>query len=149
VHAAVQELISDGRLFERDARLNSSNVLIPIGAVQGGEAAVLDHFRAVAVVIAAKIRAGLSGARADDRLGGSTFTFTVHPDHPLVGEVHALLASTRARTQALWDRVAAHNSAHAPDESRAERVVFYAGGYTESAGDDAGAAQEVVDDEEP
>jgi len=151
VHAAVQELIGDGRLFERDARLSSSNVLIPIGAVQGGEAAVLDHFRAVAVVIAAKVRAGLSGARVDDRLGGSTFTFTVHPDHPLAGEVHALLASTRARTQALWDRVAAHNSAHPPDESRAERVVFYAGGYTEiaSAGDDPGAAQEVADDEEP
>lgn len=127
LHAAVEELIADGRLSERDGVLRSSNVLIPFGTAQGGEAAVLDHFRAMAVMIAAKVRAGLSGAQADDRVGGSTFTFTVHPEHPLASEVYALLAQTRQATQALWDRVAAHNAAHPPDESRAERVVFYAG----------------------
>lgn len=147
VHAAVQELIGDGRLTEHEGRLHSSNVLIPIGASTGGEAAVLDHFRAVAVVIAAKVRAGLAGARADDRLGGSTFTFTVHPEHPLAGEVNSLLADTRERTQALWDRVSAHNRAHPPDESRAERVVFYAGQYAlAGTGDDAAAAKEFSDD---
>jgi hypothetical protein len=137
VHAAVQELITSGRLSEQDGQLDSSNVMIPIGTAQGGEAAVLDHFRAVAVAIAAKVRAGLSGAQADDRLGGSTFTFTVHAAHPMAGEVYALLAETRARTQALWDRVAAHNQAHPPDED-AERVVFYAGQYVDTASSESG-----------
>jgi hypothetical protein len=133
LHAAVQELLSSGRLSERAGRLESSNVMIPIGTSQGSEAAVLDHFRAVSVAIAAKVRAGLAGAQADDRLGGSTFTFTVHPDHPLAREVYALLAETRSSTQALWDRVAAYNEAHPPDESLSDRVVFYVGQYAESA----------------
>jgi len=127
VRAAVQDLIGSSRLRARGDVLESSNVIIPIGTAQGGEAAVLDHYRAVAVAIAAKVRAGLSGAQADDRLGGSTFTFTVHPEHPLAAEVYELLAKTRMHTQALWDRVAAHNQAHPPDESQSERVVFYAG----------------------
>lgn len=148
VHAAVHELIDSGRLREQDGRLSSSNLLIPVGAAEGGEAAVLDHFRAVALVIASKVRGGLSGAQADDRSGGSTFTFTVHPEHPLAGEVYALLSQTRAATQALWDRVASHNAAHPPDESRAERVLFYAGQYVAPAhdADDTRADDEASDE---
>ncbi len=148
VHAAVNELIASARLTERDGKLESSNVLIPIGSGEGGEAAVLDHFRAVAVVIASKVRAGLVGAAPDSRLGGSTFTFTVHPDHPLAAEVYGLLAETRGKTQALWDRVAAHNTTHPPDESRSERVVFYAGQYvaTIGAGEEPEAADEAFDE---
>jgi hypothetical protein len=148
VHAAVQELIGSGRLSEHDGRLKSSNLLIPIGAAQGGEAAVLDHFRAMALVIAAKVRGGLSGAQADDRSGGSTFTFSVHPEHPLAAEVYALLAETREKTQALWDRVAAHNAAHPQDESRAERVVFYAGQHVASATTEDSTDDEPDDAEE-
>jgi hypothetical protein len=71
----------------------------------------------------------------------------VHDEHPLGAEVHALLASTRERTQALWDRVSAYNQQHPPDESRAERVVFYAGQYeVAGADDDASLAKEDVDD---
>ena len=135
LHGAVVELIASGRLSERDGKLTSSNVMIPFGTAEGGEAAVLDHFRAVAVAIAAKVRAGLSGAQPDERIGGSTFTFTVHKEHPLAGEVYARLAQTRASTQALWDRVAAYNQANPPDESRAERVIFYTGQYVDSVGD--------------
>jgi hypothetical protein len=61
---------------------------------------VLDHYRAVAVAIANKVRAGF-GAQAGDRLGGSTFTFTVHDAHPHASEVYALLRETRVRAQAL------------------------------------------------
>jgi hypothetical protein len=50
----------------------------------------------------------------------------------MASEVYALLAETRTRTQVLWDRVAAHNQAHPPDED-AERVVFYAGQYVDTA----------------
>jgi hypothetical protein len=131
VHAAIQDLIGASRLTERDGTLASSNVIIPYGSAEGGEAAVLDHFRAVAVAIAAKVSAGLARAQPDDRLGGSTFRFTVHADHPLAHEVYALLAETRARTQALWDRVAVYNEQHAPDKASSERVVFYAGQHVE------------------
>lgn len=146
LHAAIEDLLESGRLTEQAGQLTSSNVLIPIGTAQGGgEAAVLDHFRAVSLVIASKVRAGLSGAQADDRAGGSTFTFTVHPEHPPAAEVYALLAQTRASTQALWDRVAAHNTAHPPDESVAERVVFYAGQYAAPASG-ADEARQTDDD---
>lgn len=137
LEAAVGELCANGRLTRRGDTLESANVVLPLGADQGWEAAVLDHYRAVAVAIANKIRAGF-GAQAGDRLGGSTFTFTVHDAHPQASEVYALLRETRLRAQALWDRVAAHNEAHAPPEG-AERVTFYVGQTLE---------QQARDDEE-
>jgi hypothetical protein len=126
VRAAIDELCASGRLKEIDGRLESANVVLPLGTEQGFEAAVLDHFRALCVAIATKVRAGL-GARRDDRLGGSTFTFTVDAAHPLAAEVYELFRSSRERSQALWDRVSAYNQTHPPDERTATRVTFYLG----------------------
>jgi hypothetical protein len=126
VRAAVLDLVASGRLMQRGDALESANVVLPLGASQGWEAAVLDHFRAVAVAIATKIRGGTIGSHDADRVGGSTFTFTVSERHPYAGEVYELLRATRLRAQTLWDRVAAHNEAHPPDDS-AEKVTFYVG----------------------
>jgi hypothetical protein len=69
----------------------------------------------------------LGGAKASDRVGGSTFTFTVTPGHPFEAEVYELLRKTRLQAQALWDRVAAHNEDHPPEPERSTRVSFYVG----------------------
>jgi len=133
--AALAELLGSGRVTEVDGRLVSSNVVLPLGAEQGWETAILDHFRTVAVAIATKIRTGFGGAKADDRIGGSTFTFTVGPGHPHEREVYELLKRTRLQAQALWDKVAAHNQEHPPDAERSTRVSFYVGQVVDLADD--------------
>lgn len=127
VEQAIQELLASGRLTEQDGELRSSNVVLPLGAEQGWEAAVLDHFRAVATAIASKVRGGSSGAKASDRVGGSTFTYTVGPGHPFDDEVSDLFRRTRLEAQALWDRVAAFNDANERSREDATRVTFYIG----------------------
>jgi hypothetical protein len=130
---AVDELIALGRLKRVHAELESTNVVLPLGAAHGWEAAILDHFRAVAVAIGTKLRAGMSGANVVDRIGGSTFTFTLDAQHPDTEEVYGLLREVRGRVQSLWERVSAYNGAHAPDEASATRVTFYLGQSIEEA----------------
>jgi hypothetical protein len=124
---ALDELLRSGRVRLDDGALVSSNLVVPLGAEQGWEAAVLDHFRTVAVAIATKVRTGFGGSKVDDRVGGSTFTFTIAPEHPYERDVFELLRSTRVSAQALWDKVAAHNQAHPPDPQCSTQVSFYVG----------------------
>ena len=140
IERAVDELLQLGRLKQGASGLESTNVVLPIGSAHGFEAAILDHFRAVAVAIAVKLRGGMRGAQWADRIGGSTFTFTLDAAHPDAEEVYGLLREQRTRVQALWDRVSAYNTAHAPDEASATRVTFYLGQSVEEgvAGDEPG-----------
>lgn len=124
--AALDELVRTGRVREQDGKLLSSNVVLPLGSEQGWEAAVLDHYRTVAVAIATKVRTGFGGSKVDDRIGGSTFTLTVAPGHPYEREVYDLLKRTRLQAQALWDKVAAHNQEHPPTPD-STKVSFYVG----------------------
>ena len=132
---ALDELVRTGRVSEHGGKLESQNVVLPLGVEQGWEAAILDHFRAVTVAIASKIQAGFGASAASDRIGGSTFTFTVTPGHPHELEVYELLKRTRALGQALWDKVAAHNEAEPPDPERSVRVTFYLGQTVEVDGE--------------
>ncbi len=125
--AALGELLRTGRVMEREGVLESTNLVLPLGSEQGWEAALLDHFRAVTVAIATKVRGGVGAASAADRIGGSTYTFTVSPSHPLEAEVYQTLKRVRASVHELWDRVAAHNEAHPPDPETSTRVTFYLG----------------------
>lgn len=133
--AALRDLIESGRVAERDGKLVSSNLVLPLGSDEGWEAAILDHFRIVAVAIASKVKAGFGGSKVDDRIGGSTFTFTVAPGHPFEREVYGLLRATRLSAQKLWDQVAAYNQDHPPDPETSIRVSFYVG-QTLSSGDE-------------
>lgn len=139
IERAIDELLTLGRLKQGAAGLESTNVVLPIGSAHGFEAAILDHFRAVAVAIATKLRARSRGSQLADRMGGSTFTFTLDAAHPDAEEVYGLLREQRTRVQALWDRVSAYNTAHTPDEASATRVTFYLGqSVEEGAGDEPG-----------
>jgi hypothetical protein len=133
--AALDELLRTGRVTERDGLLESTNLVLPLGAEQGWETALLDHFRAVTVAIATKVRSGLGASSAADRIGGSTFTFTVTPAHPYEAEVYEALKRTRAQLQGLWDRVAAYNDANPPAPEASTRVTFYLGQTIESEED--------------
>ena len=123
---AVHALVDDGRLTrDHGGMLAASNVVIPLGSGKGWEAAVLDHFRAVATAIAAKAR-GRPRAGATDEIGGQTFSFSVYPGHPFEESVRALLATERARVDQLWKQVSAHNEQHGVPQD-ASRVTFYLG----------------------
>jgi hypothetical protein len=133
LQVVVAELCASRRL-RRDAEgLVSSNVVVPLGAEQGWETAVLDHFRTVAKAIASKVQLGFQPASADDRIGGSTYTFSVTPEHPFRKDVYELLRQTRIRSQALWEQVAAHNEAHPPAPEKVVKVSFYVGQTLEFA----------------
>lgn len=139
IQRGLRELAASGRVREVAGELVSGNMVMPLGAEIGWEAAVLDHFRAVATAIATKVRAGLSGARASDSVGGSTFTFTVTPDHPLGAEVRDLFRRTRLEAQELWNRVSAHNDAHETAPDQTTRITFYVGQSIETPDTEPGS----------
>lgn len=123
---AVQWLLREGRLFELDGQtLAARSFYLPVGSSQGWEASVFDHFSAMAQAIAHKLEQGRSAEA--DTIGGSTFTFTVYPEHPAYDQVLSLLRRTRAELDALWQSAARYNQEHPIPRSRASRVRFYFG----------------------
>ena len=99
---------------------------VPVGARQGWEAAVFDHYRALAKAVAAKVQAGPRSELAD-KIGGATLSFDLHPEHPHREEVEGLLARVRGDVGALWEKVAAHNRAHPYEGDDRTKVTFYFG----------------------
>ncbi len=125
VDRAVDELIEEGHLeLAASGALAARRFEVAVGAARGWETAVGDHFRAVATAVVAKV--ARRGSERDDRIGGATLTFRVHPDHPDADEVYRLLATTRERADALWRRVALHNEQY-PPPAASQRVTFYFG----------------------
>jgi hypothetical protein len=129
VRMALLRLVQDGRV-RRDgdgdeAPLHSSPFLIPEGAPAGWEAAVFDHFQAVANAIAAKVKQ--LPAAAGLPIGGTTLHFGLHEGHPHREEVMGLLQRTRTELTALWKRVVTHNEANPMLEESLTQVTFYFG----------------------
>jgi hypothetical protein len=126
VRGALQLLEADARIRrDENGLLLAENVVIPVGAAEGWEAAVLDHFRAVANAIAFKAAGGGKSASADE-IGGTTLSFSVYPGHPFEEEVRGLLRSVRSRIHELWTKASAHNAEH-PVPENATQVLFYVG----------------------
>jgi hypothetical protein len=119
-------LLAEGRVRRDGQRLTADTFVVPVGAEQGWEAAVFDHFSTVANAIAAKVRRG-AGSEAGDTVGGATLTFEIAPGHPLEAEVYGLLARVRKDVNDLWARVAQENQRRAIDEARRVKVSFYFG----------------------
>lgn len=134
IQEALVELERSGQVSSRDGRLQARNLYIPAGSASGAEAAMLDHFRAVCQLIAVKSRSFYEAVGTLDPLhrpssGGSTFSFTVYPQHPDEAAVEALLQRMRTEVQQLWLRVSAYNEAHPPPDA-ARKVTFYCGQVT-------------------
>jgi hypothetical protein len=132
---ALALLLREGRLrrsaAEADAPLFAEDLLIEVGATQGWEVAVHDHFRAVANAIAGKVRSGSAQSQSQDVAGGATLSFDISAAHPHRAQVLALLADVRQRVNALWNEVEAHNLRNPLDDDTRERVFFYFGQYLE------------------
>jgi hypothetical protein len=140
VEAAIDSLLREGRVvLERrgDAELLCAReLMIPVGAEQGWESAVLDHFRAVASAIGSKVRKKRPRAGAGDVTGGSTLSFDLHPGHPHEQQVLGLLHRVRAEVNALYDEVTLYNREHPLPEEQQRRVYFYFGQGVEDETDE-------------
>ncbi|MGC4000738.1 MAG: hypothetical protein QM767_26105 [Anaeromyxobacter sp.] len=127
VDEAFALLEDQGRIRREEGRTMVDPMVVPVGATEGWEAAVFDHFQAMCVAIATKLQRRHTRAESTDTTGGATLAFEIHPEHPLREEVLALLARTRNEVNALWQRVESYNAEHpVPDASR-RRVTFYFG----------------------
>jgi hypothetical protein len=124
VTGALGRLLKDERVTEREGKFDALSFDIPLDSEMGWEASVCDHFRAVANAIGNKLSD--QEARADDRVGGTTLTFTIHTAHPYSAEIYGLLARTRRELNALWEAASAHNAEHGVP-AEADRVTFYFG----------------------
>ncbi len=126
---ALEELVNEGRVRQepRTGALAASTFQIPVGAAEGWESAVFDHFQAVAAAIVTKLRLRARGSAAADSVGGTTLRFELTPDHPMRDEVLSLLDRVRALTDDLWTRTAEYNDTHPSSRDDGFNVSFYFG----------------------
>jgi hypothetical protein len=129
LQAALERLVARGAVLRTETNgkveYSSPQLLVPLGARVGWEAAVYDHFQAVVRTISQKL-AGILQADAKDTVGGSTYTFEVWPGHPLQAEVLGALARFRRDFDDLRNRVRAFNDS-TPTPAEWQRVVVYGG----------------------
>jgi hypothetical protein len=138
VRRAVQALIDDGRVRRDGDSLVAEDLIVPVGAAQGWEVAVHDHFRAVANAIAIKVKSRAVQSVSSDVVGGGTLSFDLSEGHPHRAQAHALLAEVRERVNALWNEVEAHNAEQPIPEAQRERLFFYFGQYIEERNEEDG-----------
>lgn len=128
VTAAVSRLLAQGNITENaEGELSAETYLVPVGAERGWEAAVFDHFSAVAGAIASKLRRGIPRSQEEDVVGGATLTFEISEQHPSKDEVLSLLRRVRHDVNQLWKRVDAENSQHSEAPEGRFNVIFYFG----------------------
>jgi hypothetical protein len=143
VERAIATLLTEQRVTLRDgsgeARYEAESFFIPLGAEHGWEAAVCDHFTAVASAIGMKLGKATRSA-ASENVGGATYAFDLHDAHPARERVLALLREERSRISALWDEVRQHNVAYPVEEHLKTRVTFYFGQSVVEADTGEGAA---------
>jgi hypothetical protein len=127
--AALARLVAAGRveLLQDEAlpRYRTNQLVIPLGAPVGWEAAVFDHFKALVTTVLSRLRENRSAA-LEDQIGGSTYTIDVWDGHPLGEEVVGALGRMRAALSELRARVAEHNASR-PLPEQHTRVVIYVG----------------------
>ncbi|RYZ01178.1 MAG: hypothetical protein EOO73_36390 [Myxococcales bacterium] len=131
VEATLSRLVAAGRL-ERvtpdsaaEPRYRARELVVPLGAPVGWEAAVFDHYKALVTTVLGRLRDDRPSA-LDDQVGGSTYTIDVWDEHPMAEEVYGALGRARASLGELRSRVLAHN-AQRPVPEHHTRVVVYVG----------------------
>ncbi|HVU05974.1 MAG TPA: hypothetical protein VHE30_29695 [Polyangiaceae bacterium] len=128
---ALARLLADGRVRREaesdDAPLRSAAYVISGSDTKGWEAAVFDHYQAVASAISSKVRLRGTGSEDAELVGGTTLHFGVHPGHPYAERVLGTVKRVRAELDAFWQEVAAYNREHPLDDESATRVTFYFG----------------------
>lgn len=144
---AIEWLVREGRLGPWEGNtFRALNFAVGLDGVQGWEAAVFDHFSAMAQAIVRKVKLGRKAG--NDTIGGSTFTFNVYPGHPNYNRVLALLEHTRQEVKRLWLDTTEYNCRH-PDggSSGKVKVRFYFGQDVTKSGDGVDNDGTLVDSE--
>jgi predicted transcriptional regulator len=130
VEPILTRLAEEGRIERslRDgvAHYQCKTLLVPVGATAGWEAARFDHFKALVTTIIGRVRGNSTTPRLTDRVGGSTYTVTVWPGHPLADEVYGTLGRLRRELTDLRQRVTTVNEEGAIPDAHT-RVVIYCG----------------------
>jgi len=130
-----ERLLAEGRICGEDKGgvlyFLSTQCDLPWNA-EGWLASLVDHFRTVTRALSRKVESGQCQAAAGDLVGGSTFDFDLHPNHPLYEEVTGLLQRFRVELRALRARVEKENAAAATASRKAPtdehfRLSFYIG----------------------
>lgn len=119
----LERLRASGRIEETDKGFVSKEVILPLDASVGWEAAVLDHYHSVVSTLVARLR---TVGEPSTSTGGSTYTFDVWPGHPLEDEALGLLSDFRRSATELRERIEAHNGKSTIPESF-EPVIAYMG----------------------
>jgi hypothetical protein len=128
---ALDRLLADGRIERCEiggqTHYSAQRCMIPVGANDGWEAAVFDHYQAMVTAITTKLRLSGRNSAQGEATGGSTYSCDVWDGHPLKDEVFGFLAECRARGADLVKRVDAYNDTHEQDADSAVRVYAYVG----------------------
>jgi hypothetical protein len=128
VHEALQLLLEEGRLqVASDGGYTAPGFQISAGTELGWEAAVFDHFQAVASAIASKLKLLGTAGVAHEWIGGSTLRFELSENHPHKAEVLGLLREVRLQLNQVWNKVSDYNDSHPLAEAERFNVVFYFG----------------------
>jgi hypothetical protein len=145
LEGALSRLVASGCVDRLDDRgtpvYRSSNLVIPLGAPVGWEAAVFDHFKALVNTITARLSVDRQSANLKDRVGGSTYTLDVWEGHPYADEVYDTLARLRSLLGEQRAKVETFNAEHGVPENYT-RVVLYTGQCLIDEGGSEGAEQE-------
>lgn len=110
-----------------DVTLRAQELMVPVDAEYGWEAAVFDHFQAVVKAIGLKVRQGRARSARDDVVGGATLGFDLCEGHPHLDETLALLRTVRAQVNEVWSRVQDYNATHPIDPQDKIELSFYLG----------------------
>jgi hypothetical protein len=128
VTLALTSLLDQGRISrDPSGQLSATAMVVPVGAEAGWEAAVFDHFQAVATALTTKLRRGKTRSSTADTTGGATLTFEICAEHPLASRVLGLLQRTRSELNELWSEVESHNELSPIPDEKLQRVTFYFG----------------------
>jgi DNA-binding MarR family transcriptional regulator len=121
-------LRAEGRVerIERDGaeRYQAKALVVPFGATAGWEAAVFDHFKALVATVICRLREQPAAPSLADRIGGSTYTISVWPGHPLKEEVYNTLGRLRAELSSLRERAKRINDEHGVPAAHTRAVIY-------------------------
>lgn len=127
LRAPLQRLIDQRRVKRLpDGRLLAPELIIPLGASVGWEAAVFHHLQAVVQTICQRLRSIDEGQPPPAGIGGSTYAFDVWPGHPLEGKVQEQFSELRRRLSQLRQEVSSYNDVHGLAEKYSQ-VTTYVG----------------------
>jgi len=128
----VERLVVEGRLARSERAdgvplYQATRLVLPLGSTAAGwEAAVFDHFKALVATIMSRLPDKAIAPKIADSVGGSTYTISMWPGHPMADEVYGTLKRFRSELSDMRDRAAKINQEQGVPEAHT-RVVIYAG----------------------